>query len=136
MNNMGIYLLTTDVICQETETELSKDIATWGGDFERCVDGCRQCSGRGVDISYHNVGEVNREEIVSVGVTTVNTVGPMVKYNPTPATIIALAIRNDKNVEATEYDTRRIWHYPSSPRRDACVQVLFPTLWLCEEWPG
>ena len=76
MNNLGIYLLTTDVICQETETELSEDIATWGGDFERGIEGRRQCSGSRVDISNHDVCEVNREEIVGVSVTTVNIVAP------------------------------------------------------------
>jgi len=66
------YLLTTNVICQETEPELADDIATRSGDFEGGIIRGRQCSAGRVDVSEHDIGKVDREKIVSVGVAKVS----------------------------------------------------------------
>src|SRR5579859_8055387 len=50
--------------------------------------------------------------------------------------MIALTIRCDCNGNFTVCGTRRMSHYPSSPRRHACAQVLCPTFLVLEDTGG
>jgi hypothetical protein len=64
----GSNPLATDNIRQKTENKLTKDVAAGCGSFECCIGRCRQSTFFGVDISDHDVGKVDREKIISVGV--------------------------------------------------------------------
>jgi hypothetical protein len=87
------YLFTTEVVGEETETELTDDISGRGGDFETGVLGGGKCAAGCVDVSNHNVCKVDSEEIIRVGITIIKFSRLDGLYNPTPATMMALSIR-------------------------------------------
>lgn len=57
------------MICQETETKLSKDRSTGSSNFDSGINGCRQTPRGRTHIANHEICEVDSKEIVGIGVT-------------------------------------------------------------------
>ena len=81
--------LAADVIGQKPEAQLSDNSSGRRGNLDRRVRRRIQRARLGVDVSDHRVCKVDREDVVRVGVTTVSHITHP-RYNPTPATTIAL----------------------------------------------
>ena len=118
------YLFTSKMISQETKPKLTYDCTGRSSNFDCGIRGRWECTRREVYVSNHYIGKVDSKDIVRVGITKQLTIFQIPGgYNPTPATTIALfSLSMQKTILChTEHDTKRIWHCPFVPRRDAYV---------------
>src|SRR5271170_7532123 len=69
MSMLSSYTFTTDMISQDTKENLSKNCSRRGSNFDSSIIRSSQCTRCGINVTDHEISEIDSEEIVGVSVT-------------------------------------------------------------------